>query len=381
MLVDDGKGGAKEGLSHAIDKNGSQATAACIRTDCTGECAGALRLYAAVSGDTAAKAQADALEDFVFDVMQVKGGICDGMLRWTEHSFGACYQDDAARAMLPTLYACAYHGQERHFDDACRALDFLVATTAKDGTRVPRTNSWEMNEETVAQLHDAKHGCISAHYNAYYHAALLPAYVKCRKAVYLDTAVKGLETLMAAYPETRREHSETQEYCRLILPLAVLYAVTGKETHKAFLYRVANDLQKFRHKCGGYCEWDTGYKATRSRESTTECSLLTENGDPVADMLYSSNWLPLGFALAYRATDDAYFEKLWKDSVTFCIRTQIVSADKRIDGSWCRAFDMDRWEAYACPHDVGWAACASESGWTDAEILMGMMLLSLWEKE
>ena len=203
MLVNGGRGGAKEGLSHAIDKNGVQAPADCIRTDCTGECAGALRLYA---------------------------------------------------------------------------------------------------------------------------------------------------------------------------------AVTGRETHKAFLYLVANDLQKSRHKCGGYCKWDTGCKATRSRKSTTGCSLLTENGDPVADMLYSSNWLPLGFALAFRATGDVFFKKLWQDSVAFCINTQIVSVDKRIDGSWCRAFDMDRWEAYACPHDVGWAACASESGWTDAEILMGMMLPSLWEE-
>ena len=149
---------------------------------------------------------------------------------------------------------------------------------------------------------------------------------------------------------------------------------------QGIFYRVANDLQKFRHKCGGYCEWDTGCKATRSRESTTGCSLLTENGDPVADMLYSFNRLPLGFALAFRATGDVFFKKLWQDSVTFCINTQIVSDDKRIDGSRCRAFDMDRWEAYACPHDVGWAACAGESGWTDAEILMGMMLPSLWEE-
>ena len=38
---------------------------------------------------------------------------------------------------------------------------------------------------------------------------------------------------------------------------------------------------------------------------------------------------------------------------------------------------MDMGEAYGCPHDVGWAACCSESGWTDAEILMGLMLPAL----
>jgi hypothetical protein len=35
---------------------------------------------------------------------------------------------------------------------------------------------------------------------------------------------------------------------------------------------------------------------------------------------------------------------------------------------------MERQEAYGCPHDVGWAAYAIESGWTVSEILMGMML-------
>ena len=45
-----------------------------------------------------------------------------------------------------------------------------------------------------------------------------------------------------------------------------------------------------------------------------------------------------------------------------------------IDGLWCRAFDMDLGEVYGCPHDVGWAPHCSETGWTDAEILMGLML-------
>ena len=47
------------------------------------------------------------------------------------------------------------------------------------------------------------------------------------------------------------------------------------------------------------------------------------------------------------------------------------------DGAWCRAFDMDLKEAYGCPHDVGWAANCCETGWTVAEILMGMMLMDI----
>ena len=41
---------------------------------------------------------------------------------------------------------------------------------------------------------------------------------------------------------------------------------------------------------------------------------------------------------------------------------------------------MDLGEAYGCPHDVGWAAYCSETGWTDAEILMGLMLPEILEQ-
>ena len=180
--------------------------------------------------------------------------------------------------------------------------------------------------------------------------------------------------IMSLYPETRRQQSETEEMCRLILPLAVLYQATGEERHRAMLYRLTNDLQKRRHPSGGYCEWDTGYKAACARTPSGECSLLTENGYPVADLLYSVNWLPVGFAAAFRATGDRLFYDLWRDVAAFWLNAQIHSADPKTDGSWCRTFDLESKEAYGCPHGAGWGPLCSESGWTDAEILMGLML-------
>lgn len=126
---------------------------------------------------------------------------------------------------------------------------------------------------------------------------------------------------MELYPDgITREHSETEEMCRLILPLSVLYETTGLEKHREMLYRVTENLKHVQHPCRGFAEWDTGYKANCSRMSRGECSVLTENGDPVADLLYSTNWLPLGFAWAYRATGDGQFKKLWRDVVSFCIK-------------------------------------------------------------
>ncbi len=374
FLVDGGAGGIREGLRHNIDPSGRQMTADTVRTDCAGESAGAFAFRSFLTGDGEDRRIADRLMDFVFGPMMIRNGLYDGMIRWGETGWEICYQDDVARAILPVLYDSLFLGNDGRLPDVFRSLDFLVRTTATDGCRVFRTDIPLQTPEEVTALSKASCGTRSAHYNAYYHAALLLAHRCGGSGVYLDTARRGLETLMAAYPCTQREQSETEEMCRLILPLAALYGETGEEAHRAMLYRVARDLEEHRHPSGGYAEWDTGYRAVFSRESDGECSILTENGDPVADLLYSVNWLPMGFAYAWHVTGDRWFRDRWEGVVRFLLNVQNRSGDRKLDGSFFRAFDMEIGEAYACPHDVGWAACSAETGWTNAEILMGMML-------
>lgn len=381
FLVDSGLGGIEEGLRHNIDPDGVQTRSTTVRNDCSGEAAGAFKMYARVFEDASAREIAENIDGFTYGPMVVKGGAFDGFMRWTDEAWHVCYQDDVARCVLSGLYDCVFLGHDEVFPAICRTLDHLVKTTAQDGCRVARTEIYSMTEECIPALAAAEVGCRSAHYNAYYHAALLLAYKHGGDTRYLDMGRRGLETLMSIYPETRREQSETEEMCRLVLPLAVLYDVTREETHREMLYRVVRDLQTHKHPSGGYREWDTGYKASCSRESSGECSLLTENGDPVADLLYSTNWLPIGFAYAYYATGDEWFRELWRDVVRFCIRSQVISEDATIDGAWCRAFDMDMGEVYSCPHDTGWASCACETGWTIAEILMGMMFMDIMTGE
>ncbi len=380
FLTDGGKGGIKEGLRHEIDYNGVQKTADAVRNDCSGESAGAFLFYGTLSGNPEYLDYSKNLFEFIFDNMQIRGGLLDGMMRWTHTAWQVCYQDDVARAVLPALFNCLFLKNDEKLPNVCKALDFLVKTTAKDGCRVARTDGPQLSEEKIAELAKAEHGRPSAHYNAYYHAALLLAYKCCGNQTYYDVARRGLEYIMSLYPETGREQSETEEMCRLILPLAVLYYVSKDKKHLDMLHRVTEDLLAQKHPFGGFREWDTGYKAHYSRESRGECSLLAENGDPVADLLYSNNWLPLGFAFAYYATGEEKYFSLWSETVKFFINCQIISDDPKINGSWCRAFDMDSVEVYGCPHDIGWAPKCSETGWTDAEILMGMMLPDIIKK-
>ena len=378
IFVNDGKDGALEGFSHLINaRNGQQFVADWIRADCTGEAGGAFLLDFLTTGNKESLVLFENTAEFCFEYMQIKNGKHQGMLRWTENAWESCYQDDVARAILPTLLFENFGKGSKYFQNAVDALAYLVKSTGEDGLRVARTERSRLTNEELQRLQKSGVGTPCAHFNAYYHAALLLAVRAGAPKEFGEVAKKGLSSIMALYPNTQRETSETEEMCRLILPLALLYEYTKDEMHYKWLLRVTNDLERVQHVCGGYAEWDTGYQANCARKEKGECALLANNGDPIADLLYSNNWLPLAFAYAYMVTGEEAFYQKWLLLCEFLCRCQICSEDKLLDGAWMRAIDMNRMEAYGVPHDIGWAPCCIESGWTVAEILMGMQFMRI----
>ncbi len=377
-----GEGGAHEGFTNRISaRTGEQGTRCGIRADCTGEIGGALLFDALLTGNAASASVAEKLFDFNFRWLQVKDGAHRGMMRWSELAWESCFQDDVARAVLPLLLCPDLGANIPHLDEICDALDYMLLTTGEDGIRTSCTEIRELTPERIAELRKAGSGAPCAHFNAYYHAALLLAYRACGKREYLEVGKRGLETLMTLYPDTTRETSETEEACRLVFPLAVLYGITRETKHYEWLCRVTGDLEKFRHRCGGYAEWDTGYRAACSRRANGECALLANNGDPVADLLYSVNWLPLGFSYAYHVTGEERFHDLWASVSSFLVCAQMHSELPSLNGAWARAFDMDTREFAGVPYDIGWGPYCMESGWTVGEILMGLQFMHAAEKK
>ncbi len=372
LVCENGTLGIKEGLSHNILPDGSRVLNENVRADCTGEAAGAFLF----SFDEELTKIADNMYSYCFGPFVVKEGDFNGMMRWTEEAWNVCYQDDVARTIIPALLYAYFGISDKYVDNAAKSLNFLCRTTCKDGLRHARTDVLEylQNGKSVNTLSEKESGYASAHYNSWYSAALLLGYAVTGNEDFLKTGIKGIETLMSLYPETVREHSETSEQCRLIFPLAVLYSITKDKNHYDMLNRVYNDLQHRKHTSGGYLEWDTGYKAACFNNAGGECSLLSENGDPVADMLYSINWLPLGFAFAYLVTGEKRFLSSWEEICSFFSKIQIKHENKYLNGAWCRGIDLNRLEYCGIPHDVGWGPCCVETGWTVAEITMGMLI-------
>lgn len=372
ILIDNGCSGAREGMAHTIAPDGTQAVRNNVRVDCVGEVAGAYFFDHLINNREESLTVFNNLYNFIFDKMLVKDGKFRGMLRWTETQWYTFWGDDTGRAFLGALFYMFYTGDKSRLPEIEEALDFLISVTGTDGLMEHGLYCCELSDERMEELRSKPSKQYSAHRNAYYSAALLLAYLLNHKQIYLETATKGLSSIMSVYPNTMRAISETEELCRLIFPLACLYHVTGKEEHKKWLYDVSERLETYRHESGGYLEMDPGYTAYRSRTAGTESSMLADNGNEISEFLYSLNWLPLGFSYAYYATKDPLFLEKWNDIAKFMANTQIVSENKAIDGAWARCLDVKRMEIYGMPHDVGWGPCSIESGWTVGEILMGL---------
>jgi hypothetical protein len=375
IILENGKKGVQEGFGTEIYADGRQKRSTAVRNDCTGEASLAFFADYLLTHNKVSLEKSDNLEDFCYRSMQIKDGDFKGMLRWTNSAFFVCYQDDVARVLIPTLLKALFGGSEKHLDDCGSALDFLVKSTGTDGLRVSRTDNINyLDSGNIEDLSKVPANFPSAHYNAFYLAALL-LYSKINgESSYGEVGIKGLTSIMSVYPKTRREQSETQELCRLVLPLACLYYYTKSDLHKEWLYRVVRDLQKMKHKSGAYLEWDTDYSANMSLTKFAECSLLTKNGDPIVDLLYANNWLPLGFTFAYLVTGDEYFNELFRENAEFMMRSQINSDNRDIDGAWARGFDAELMEVFGLPNDVGWGPFSIESGWTVAEIISGLAM-------
>ncbi|MEZ3159504.1 hypothetical protein AB1K54_03045 [Microbacterium sp. BWT-B31] len=385
LLVEGGRGGVLEGFATEITPEGRQPPQAPlgVRADCTGEAALAFELHHRLTGDEASAATARNLRDAFFDLFQVDapGQPDHGMVRWAEGDWDVCYQDDVARGLIGHLLISMVDQTTTHMEQIRRALDFLISTTGTDGTREWVSTPRDLIEPRRTQLASTPGNRPSAHFNSHYAAALLLAGRIYREPSYVAIGVRCLATIMAAYPETTREMSETSEMCRLVFPLATLVLAADTAEHREWLYTVTRDLQRVRHESGGYLEWDTGYQARRSRRQGEESSLLVSNGDPVVDLLYSMNWLPMGFAQAYLATGDSWFRELLSDVSSFFTKAQLSSSDAVIDGAWARAFDVELGEVYGIPNDIEWGPWAIESGWTVAPIASGLaigLLLDDW---
>lgn len=400
--VGDGSLGILEAPLSIIRADGSQMQGVARRGDCTAESAMALAFGGRCFNDTDKSAIARRLLDFyLFDSDARKRERADpnhtayGHVAWgitTPAWYVANYGDDNARLMLGTLATAALLGEPRWDEATMLCLLANLRTTGRQGFRSDRLDLGPLGQQPWTYFYHRNVVNLAPHFEAYLWACNLWAYHQTGDELFLTRTREALRATVKAHPNGLRwTNGLAQERARLVLPLAWLVRVQDTPEHRDWLRQVVEGLLALQHPSGGIRE-ELGppgqgmMPPPRSNEEygLGEASLIQQNGDPVSDLLYTVNFALLGLHEAVAATRDPDWARALDRLAEFLVRIQIRSeARPELDGGWFRAFDLERWEAWASNADAGWGAWAIESGWTQGWIASVLALrqlkTSLWD--
>ncbi|WP_209329425.1 hypothetical protein [Lunatimonas salinarum] len=396
--VGDGTLGLLEGHSSNIYHDGSQQYRYWIRADVQGEGAYALAAASRLSESDEYRQPAINLIDFIFKENLRTGprshpdSAAYGLIGWSHTHPHVYYGDDNARAILGILGASAHLELSDWDREMVEAILANFRTTGKSGFRMNRLENKDLHRNGWKYYWDRDVVNPAPHFESWMWALYLWLYDKTGHEPLLEKAKSAIRITMEGYPdEWLWTNGIQQERARMILPLAWLVRVEDTPEHRGWLDRIVSKLLEnqvpsgaIREELGG--EGKGRYGKTKSNEEygLHEAPLIFANGDPIADMLYTSNFAFFSLNEAAHATgNSAYFEALKKLS-DFLTRIQVKSERfPDLDGAWFRAFDYERWEFWASNADVGWGAWGTLTGWTQSWIVATQVLVlqkqSYWE--
>ena len=396
----DGSLGVMEGHYSYINPDGSQQYRYWLRADCVAETAMTLATANEVKQNSKYLETANNLMDFVFNTETFKTASSKdpskssyGLVGWADTHNDRYYGDDNARVILGSVLA-AQTMENSKWDK--QILEMILAnfrTSGKKGFRSGALMGSDIDQTTWQVLMERDLENIAPHYESWLWATYLWLYDKTGYKPLLDKAKKAIEITMVNYPGNWLwTNGLQQERARMILPLAWLVRVENTEKHNKWLSLVCDDLLNYQVECGALRE-ELGvgsngkYGAPKNNQhyGTAEAPVIHANGEPVADMLYTSNFAFFALNEAAQATNNPKYLEAVNKLADFLVRIQSSSSGRAdLDGCWFRAFDYENWEYYGSNADHGWGAWGTLTGWTQSFITTTLALklenTSYWEK-
>jgi len=397
----DGSCGMIEGANSRIHSNGSQDWRYHVRNDCMSETAMAMAFAGALSDDKSAMDLAANINEYIyFNSIFAQGPRATpaspsyGLIPWMSQppEDGVYYGDDNARSMLGTMAVSALLHADRWDESLLKCLLANLRTTGPLGFRNSSLNERELQEKGWRHFWETERIHYAPHYESWLWACFLWAYHHTGFSPFLERAGTAIRMTMEAYPaEWRWTNGIQQERARMLFPLAWLVRVDDTDLHRQWLRTIAGELLDRQDACGAICEevGSAGHGAygppkTNDAYGTAEAPLIQQNGDPLCDLLYTSNFAFAGLHEAAAATGDSFYAAAADRLAQFLCRVQVRSeTHAELDGGWFRAFDFKRWDYWASNADLGWGAWSIESGWTQgwitATLAMRRLKTSLWD--
>lgn len=392
-LVGNGSDGVLEGHASNIYFDGTEQYRYWMRNDVQGEVSFLLASAANLLNNEKYAQTSEHLMDYMFyeadfrkNAKANRDSASYGLLGWANTHPYVFYNDDNARSILGVIGASALLKNERWNQFIVECILANLRTCSKQGFQGGRIEEPEVLAKGWKYFNERDYINPHPHFESWMWACYLWLYDKTGYKPLLDKAKTAIRITMEAYPDKWAwTNGIQQERARMILPLAWLVRVEDTEEHRKWLDMVVKKLLENQVECGAIREElgsGTGMfgSAHSNKEyGLTEAPLIARNGDPVADMLYTTNFAFFALNEAACATGNKNYQEAVEKLSDFLIRIQSKS-DKHpdLDGAWMRAFDYNRWDYWASNADAGWGAWSTLTGWIQSWIVGTQVLL---EKE
>lgn len=393
----DGSMGMLEGHCSAIYADGRQAYRYWLRNDVQGEASMAFAIAGKMFDNPEYKSVSERLIDYSFKEFR-DGPRNDpkspsfGLLGWSVTHKGTYYGDDNARSILGMVTSACLLKENRWDKKLAEAIIANFRTAGIHGFRGNSLLDKELQEKGWRYFHQRTLVDPHPHFEAWMWACYLWLYDKTQYQPLLKVSKDAISRTMEAYPKGWHwTNGIQQERARMILPLAWLYRVEPTEEHRKWLDYMVSELLKNQVECGGIREElgdDSsgmfGKPKSNAAYGLHEAPLIFDNGDPIVDMLYTTNFAFIGLNEAAKATGAPELKAAVDKMSDFLTRIQVRSERfKNVDGAWFRAFNYQNWDYWASNADAGWGAWSTLTGWIQSWIIATQGLLemdsSIWE--
>jgi hypothetical protein len=395
----DGSWGLLEGFSSTIRADGSQPMRYAVRNDCLCETAMLLAFHATAGARPSDGLIASNLLHYLFTNSGLAAGPREepknpayGLIGWALDSPNNYWGDDNGRALLGLLAVSALQTNAQWPDRVARNLIANLRLSGPNGHRPRCLTQADLDQQGWKHYWQLKIEENTPHMTAWLWPGFLWAYEKTRLEPFLARSEAGCRTLMTAYPNWDYVNgSGTIELARALLPLAWLVRVRDTPEHRQWLRHLAGDLIALQDESGALREslragqgpYRNGIPQSNADYGTRETSLIQEDSDTVADLLYTCNFAFIGLHEAAAATGDRFYAEAEEKLAQFLCRIQIRSeTHPELDGAWYRAFNFGDWQYWASNADWEWGPWCTETGWTQPWIAstfaLRQMKTSLW---
>lgn len=385
----DGSEGLLEGHASKVYHDGKQQYRYWLRADVQGEGAYALASAGKFLGKQEYNDKAEKLIDYIFKNSNLraegrndKSSPSYGLIGWSVTHPHVFYGDDNARAILGILGASALMGKDKWDKEMLEGILANFRTTGKYGFRGERQEEKDLYKMGWQHFQDRDVVHMAPHFEAWMWALYLWLYEKTGYEPLLEKTKTAIKMTMDGYPDKWVwTNGIQQERARMVLPLAWLVRVEDTAEHRKWLDIIVQKLLENQVESGAIRE-ELGagkgrFGRTRSNKEygLHEAPLIFTNGDPIADMLYTSNFAFFTLNEAAHATGNKQYKEAVAKLSDFLTRIQVKSDRyKDLDGAWFRAFEYDRWEYWASNADSGWGAWGTLTGWTQSWIVATQVL-------